>query len=280
MIPLSALQFPLASAAKDTVLVSEDAVSSPLPRAKVSETVISALADARVPRHLALVLDDAPRSTPGGCLAALRETINGCRESGVRWLSVLFPAAHNGHSAVFCEVLKTVRQYVQSEAEDLAANGVRLTPYPRAGLNGRAGAAHWGANGSEPARVLYRALNSAAKLAVSVESLRVHFAVGCGGREELLEAMRRLACEAAAGRLSASEITAALLEGQRVMPPVDLLIRTGGSQQISGFLMWQAAYAELLFVDVPWAQFRRQHLQAAFADYARRDRKFGALATR
>ena len=279
MIPLSAFQFAAASEAKDAIPASEDAVAASLLPALVSERDMGARTDSRAPRHLALVLDASPCTAPANPLTALRETINGCRESGVCWLSVLLPAVHNGHSAACCEVLKTVRQYVQSEAEALAFRGVRLAPYPCAGLNGHTGTAHWGTNMPEAARGFYRALRSAAKLSVPVESLRVHFGIGCGGREELLEALRRLAGEAAAGRLGASEISAALLEGQLAMPPVDLLVRTGGSQQISDFLMWQAAYAELLFVDVPWAHFRREHLRAAFADYARRDRKFGALPT-
>jgi len=279
MIPLSAFQLAAASAAKDTMPVSEDTVVASLLPTQVSETDLCARTDSRAPRHLALVLDASPCPAPADCLTALRETINGCCESGVRWLSVLLPAAHNGHSATCCEVLKTVRQYVQSEAEALAFKGVRLAPYPCAGLNGHSNPAHWGMNVPEPARGFYRALSSASKLNVPVESLCVHLGLGCGGREELLEALRQLAGEAAAGRLGASEISAELLEGQLAMPPVDLLVRTGGSQQISEFLMWQAAYAELLFVDVPWERFRPEHLRAAFADYARRDRKFGALPT-
>ena len=278
MVPFSALQF-AAAAARDTAPLSEDAVASSLLPIKVSATSLGARRDSRAPRHLALVVDASLGSTAAGCLTALRETINGCCESGVRWLSVLLPAAHNGHSAASCEALRTMRQYVQCEAEVLALKGVRLAPYPGAGQNGRRGPAHWGANVPEAARGLYRALNSAAELSVPVESLRVHFAIDCGGREELLQALRRLAGEAAAGRLGPSEITAALLESQLVLPPVDLLVRTGGSRQISDFLMWQAAYAELLFVDVPWARFRGEHLRSAFADYARRDRKFGALPT-
>ena len=65
----------------------------------------------------------------------------------------------------------------------------------------------------------------------------------------------------------------------RALPPVDLLVRTGGTGQISDFLLWQAAYAELLFMDVPWAQFRRSDFETALADYAQRQRRFGGLPT-
>jgi len=278
MIHLSGLQFAAVTDTKDAVFVSEDAVADSLLPAKASDA--DSRPARRVPRHLALVLDASRHANPAGHLAALRETIRGCREEGVGWLSVLLPVAHNGHSAVPCELFKTLRGYVQSAAADLAAQGVRLAPYPCAGTNGHENAAHWGNGSAEAARAFFRVLNSAAKLSVPAECLRVRFGAGCGGREELLEALRRLAGEAAAGRLCASEVTAARLEEQlpaRVLPPVDLLVRTGGSQRISDFLLWQAAYAELLFMEVPWAQFRREHLQAALDDYARRRRTFGAL---
>jgi undecaprenyl diphosphate synthase len=223
---------------------------------------------------LALVLDASPAATAAGCQAALRETISGCRERGVHWLSVCLPASHNGQSGACYQILKAVRNYVQSEAEELAEQGVRFAPWPGAGLKGQG---YRTLNEAESVRGLNRTLSSAGRLRVRAELLRVYFDLGCGGRQELLEAARRLAEEAAAGRLSAPEITPALLERRLAVPPVDLLIRTGGSRQISDFLMWQAAYAELLFVDVPWARFRGEHLRAAFADYAQRDRKFGAL---
>jgi undecaprenyl diphosphate synthase len=271
MIYPSISQFATAGFAKDTAVVSEDAVAVSLLPAKATIT------NSRVPRHLALVLDASPATTTTGSLEALQDTLDVCRDAEVRWLSVLLPVAHNGNSGAAGEVQRTVRQYVQSEAAALAAAGVRIAPCHIPGLNGNGHAAHEGTNGAEPARSLYRALSAAARLSVPVESLRVQFGLGCGGREGLLEATRRLAVDAAAGRLSASEITPLLLERQLAAPPVDLLIRTGGSQQISDFLMWQAAYAELLFVDVPWTRFRSAHLRAAFSDYAHRDRKFGAL---
>jgi len=274
MIHLSALQFAAAGATKEAVCVAEDFVAAaPLP-ARTSETDGGAEGGPRVPRHLALVLDAPRRIDSAGHLAALRETIRGCREQGVGWLSVLLPAAHNGHSAVSCEMLNALRGYVQSAAAGLAAQGVRLAAYPCAGTNG------CGDGAVEAARAFFRVLNAAAELSVPAECLCVHFSAGCGGRAELLEALRQLAGEAAAGRLRASEVTAARLEEQlsaRALPPVDLLVRTGGSQRISDFLLWQAAYAELLFLEVPWAQFRREHLRAALDDYARRRRTFGAL---
>jgi undecaprenyl pyrophosphate synthase len=186
------------------------------------------------------------------------------------------PAPQNG-SAAWASVLQAWQQYVLAEGVALAAKGIRLGALNPAG-DGALAQCHNGSKGA--ARAFLRALALAAKTPPRVERLCVQFGVGCGGRAELLAAAARLARRAAAGRLEPSEITAGQFEAcfaSRDVPQVDLLIRTGGSQQLSDFLMWQAAYAELLFMDVPWAQFRREHFKAALDDYARRRRTFGAL---
>jgi undecaprenyl pyrophosphate synthase len=110
--------------------------------------------------------------------------------------------------------------------------------------------------------------------------LHVKLSLPCGGRAEVVRAMQRLAADAAAGTVTADEITPQRLAEylpSHDLPPVDLLIRTGGTTRLSDFLLWQAAYAELLFVDVPWASFGRDDFRAALDDYARRRRTFGAL---
>jgi undecaprenyl pyrophosphate synthase len=110
--------------------------------------------------------------------------------------------------------------------------------------------------------------------------MRVKLQIAAGGRAELVQAMLRLAADAAAGTVTADEITPQRLAEylpSHDLPPVDLLIRTGGVTRLSDFLLWQAAYAELLFVGVPWASFGRDDFRAALDDYARRRRTFGAL---
>ncbi|HLX65216.1 MAG TPA: undecaprenyl diphosphate synthase family protein [Planctomycetota bacterium] len=101
------------------------------------------------------------------------------------------------------------------------------------------------------------------------------------GRAELLSAVRELALRAQRGELSAGAIDARMIESKlstRGLPAVDLLIATGGGEKLCGALLWQCAYAELLFLDVPWFDFTRAHFDAALADYARRCRKFGGLS--
>ncbi len=103
-------------------------------------------------------------------------------------------------------------------------------------------------------------------------------ALSYGGREAITSAARALADDVADGRLRPEEVT----EGQvaarldtHALPPLDLLIRTSGEQRLSNFLLWEAAYAELHFTPVLWPDFRRETLEAALADFARRQRRFG-----
>jgi undecaprenyl diphosphate synthase len=105
-------------------------------------------------------------------------------------------------------------------------------------------------------------------------------ALNYGSRTELVAAARQLAGDVAAGRLSPDQIDEAHIEAAldtSGLPPLDLVIRTSGEQRLSNFLLWQAAYAELLFLDTLWPDFDEKAMRAALADYARRERRYGGL---
>jgi undecaprenyl diphosphate synthase len=107
-------------------------------------------------------------------------------------------------------------------------------------------------------------------------------ALSYGARQEVVLAARRLAEAVAAGRLSPSEIDEARFAGELFcadVPDPDLVIRTSGEQRLSNFLLWQAAYSELLFVDKLWPDFGKEDLAAAVAEYVQRDRRYGATAS-
>lgn len=101
-----------------------------------------------------------------------------------------------------------------------------------------------------------------------------------GGRQEILEAARQLAQEAAAGTLDAGEITMEDLESRLYttgMPDPDLIIRTSGEFRISNFLLWQSAYAEYYITPVLWPDFKEDDLMAAITSYGKRERRFGGI---
>ncbi|MBS0516309.1 MAG: di-trans,poly-cis-decaprenylcistransferase, partial [Proteobacteria bacterium] len=105
-------------------------------------------------------------------------------------------------------------------------------------------------------------------------------ALNYGSQNELAGAARRLAERVRAGEIAADAITPEAIERELYtadLPPVDLLIRTSGEHRLSNFLLWQAAYAELLFVDTLWPDFGSDEFVAALDDFARRERRFGGV---
>jgi len=106
-------------------------------------------------------------------------------------------------------------------------------------------------------------------------------ALSYGGRESIVRAVQAIARDAAAGVLRPEDLDVDRLSGYLPtagLPPLDLLIRTSGEQRISNFMLWEIAYAELVFTDVLWPEFRRQHLYECLEIYAQRERRFGLTA--
>jgi undecaprenyl diphosphate synthase len=121
-------------------------------------------------------------------------------------------------------------------------------------------------------------LRAAEELTKNNSTLVLNMCINYGGRAEIVDATRRIAEDAAVGRIAAHAITERTI-GKYLyapeMPDVDLFIRTGGEQRTSNFLMWESAYAELYFSDVAWPDFDRRELWKACEAYARRERRFG-----
>ena len=127
------------------------------------------------------------------------------------------------------------------------------------------------------AELTQRMLESEALTAQNT-GLELMVAVAYGGRWDIAQACRRLADEVSSGKMSAAEITEAHISARLALagiPDPDLLIRTGGEQRISNFLLWNLAYTELYFSEALWPEFSSQHLQAAFDFFAQRERRFG-----
>jgi undecaprenyl diphosphate synthase len=152
---------------------------------------------------------------------------------------------------------------LEREVEELDANGVRVRFIGDL-------------DSLNPA--LRRATEAAQARTCANARLDLVVAVAYGGRWDIVQATRKLATEAAAGRLDPAAIDEAKLASAlqtASYPSVDLLIRTGGEKRISNFLLWDVAYAELYFSDVLWPDFTAAELRKAFEFYARRQRRFG-----
>jgi len=125
-----------------------------------------------------------------------------------------------------------------------------------------------------------REMDKTLRMATDHTGLRVCLAINYGGRTELVDAVRQIATEAAAGELDPAQIDEQCVADHLYtagMPDPDLLIRTAGESRLSNFLLWQISYAELWITEKCWPEFGGDDLKQAIADYAARDRRFGGL---
>ncbi|HEY4059873.1 MAG TPA: polyprenyl diphosphate synthase, partial [Kofleriaceae bacterium] len=116
--------------------------------------------------------------------------------------------------------------------------------------------------------------------AVSAQNrgMTLTLALSYGGRESIVRAAREVARQVAAGAVRVEDLDVARFHSYLPtagLPAVDLMIRTSGEQRISNFMLWECAYAELVFVDVLWPEFRREHFTRCLEQYAQRERRFG-----
>lgn len=123
-------------------------------------------------------------------------------------------------------------------------------------------------------------LDAAIARTESNQGLNLILALSYGGRAEIVDAVKRLTADIETGSKSAMDITEESITSYMYLPDVpdpDLIIRTSGEKRLSNFLLWESVYSELYFADTLWPDFRRKHLQEAFADYGARRRRFGDI---
>lgn len=234
-------------------------------------------ASARLPVHLAIILDGNGRWASNKGLPRLaghvkgvesvRETVAGCMDHGIKILTLYAFSTLNWKrpDEEVSGLMNLFRHYLDAEVPRLIERGVAVR-----GLGERE---------RLPADVV-EALEAAEAQSGPDARLILNLAVNYGGREELVHAVKSLAGEVAGGKIAASEIDVARVEGRlytRDLPPVDLVIRTAGERRLSNFLLWQSAYAELYFTETLWPDFTRASLDAALGDFATRKRTFGGL---
>ncbi len=233
--------------------------------------------DTSVPRHVAIIMDGngrwaqargLPRSAGHRAGAeTARKAVRAAGEAGVQCLTLYAFSSENWRrpAAEISELTGLLKFYVKRELEGLHKEGVRIKIL--------------GDHTAFDADVA-RLVDHAVARTADNERMTVAIALNYGARGELVKAMRRLAGAVAAGELDPGAIDEARIEAAldtHDLPPLDLLIRTSGEQRLSNFLLWQAAYAELLFVDTLWPDFDGDTLRAALDEYQRRERRYGGL---
>jgi undecaprenyl diphosphate synthase len=233
-------------------------------------------ADSAVPVHVAIIMDGNGRWAASRHLPriaghregarALRRTIEATIECGVSWLTIYAFSSENWRRPMgeVLDLTGLLRHYLRTEIAELKANGVRL---------------RFIGDRSRFDLDIQRELRTAERDTVGNSRLNLTVALSYGARAEIAAAARAVAEAVQDGRLDPDRLDESAFAGFLAtagMPDPDLVIRTSGEQRLSNFLLWQAAYAELVFLDVLWPDFGRDDFVAALADYARRDRRFGA----
>jgi undecaprenyl diphosphate synthase len=229
----------------------------------------------RIPRHVAIIMDGNGRWAERRGLSrieghrqgleAVRAVVRAAHELGISTLTLYAFSLENWNrpKAEVEELMRLLEHYLEAELQEVMRNGVRLRCIGR----------------SErlPAPVRERVEAACARTARNREMTLV-FALSYGGRQEIVDAARKLLRDAELGkvdpeRLDEKTFAAYLYDPE--LPDPDLLIRTGAELRVSNFLLWQIAYTELYCTDVMWPDFRKDDLVAALLEYQERERRFG-----
>jgi undecaprenyl diphosphate synthase len=234
-------------------------------------------AKAQRPLHVALVMDGNGRWAKQRGLPrvlghragveALKRTVAAAPHQNVRWLTVFGFSTENWSrpAAEVAELMALPKRYFESDIDRLEREGVRLRVVGR-----REGL---------PTDLL-KLIDDAHARTARNDSFFLNVAFNYGGQADIVEAARRFAVEVAAGRARPEDLDARMFSGLLATadcPPPDLIIRSSGEQRLSNFLLWEAAYAELVFQDVLWPDYGAEHLRAAIEVFGARERRYGAV---
>ena len=229
----------------------------------------------RVPRHVALVMDGNGRWAKARGLprtrghergeGALLDVIKGAIEIGVKTLSAYAFSTENwARSPDEVRFLMGFnRDVIHRRRDELDAMGVRV---------------RWSGRHPRLWKSVIAELEDAERRTADNDVITLQFCVNYGGRAEIADAARALAEDVAAGKVRPNRVDARMLSRylyQPDLPDVDLFVRSSGEQRTSNFLLWQAAYAEMVFLDTLFPDFDRRDLWRAIEIYVQRDRRFG-----
>jgi undecaprenyl diphosphate synthase len=198
---------------------------------------------------------------------ALKRTVSGAADLDIGWLTVFGFSTENWSrpATEVAELMALPKRYFETDIVRLERDGVRVRVLGRRdGLSAD----------------LVKIIEDAEARTARNDRFFLNIAFNYGGQADLVDAARRFAEEVAAGRARPEDLDVEGF-GARLatagLPPPDLVIRPSGEQRLSNFLLWESAYAEFVFQDVLWPDYGPEHLKAALAAYAGRERRYGAV---
>jgi undecaprenyl diphosphate synthase len=247
------------------------------PSGKLDESLLSQLDPARMPVHVAIIMDGngrwaARRKLPriAGHRAgadAVRRTVESAARLGLDCLT-LYAFSTENWKRPRLEVralMDLLMEFLRKELKSLRDNNIRFR------LIGRGDGLHIS---------VLEQIRRAELATMQNTGLRLNIAINYGGRTELVDACRRVAAEVAAGRLRPEEINEQVIESKlytNMLPDPDLLVRTSGEARISNFLLWQIAYSEIYITETLWPDFSEGDFLSALIEYQKRERRFGGV---
>jgi undecaprenyl diphosphate synthase len=229
------------------------------------------------PRHVAIIMDGngrwaSARGLPRSAghkvgIDAVRRAVRAASDLNIEYLTIYSFSTENWTrpKTEVMFLLELLRRFISQDVAELHASGVKIQIIgDRAPLDAK----------------LVRMIEDAERLTAGNEKLKLIVAFNYGSRQELARAAQKIGLQVQAGTLHPDAITVDTLTQSLEtagMPDPDLLIRTGGEERISNFLLWQCAYAEFVFVPEFWPEFNAEIFQRAVAEYNARERRFGGL---
>ena len=235
----------------------------------------AAIQKAALPDHIAIIMDGngrwakekGERRIVGHYegVVSVRDIVEGCGELGIKYLTLYAFSTENWNrpKAEVDALMELMVSTIRQEAEQLKKNNVRLR------LIG---------NMSDLPEICQKEMQEGMDITAACTGLTLILALSYSAKWEIIAAAKRIAREVAAGTLKEEEINDAYFSQCLTtadFPDPELLIRTSGEHRISNFLLYQIAYSELYFTDVPWPAFRKQELYEAILNYQQRERRFG-----
>lgn len=233
-----------------------------------------------VPRHVAIIMDGngrwaAARGLPRveghrRGVEALRRTVRAAGDMGIACLTIFSFSSENWQrpASEVRDLLGLLRLFIRKDLAELHSKGVCVRVIGER-------------DSLDPD--IRRLLEEAEQLTRGNTNLLLVVAFNYGARDEIARAVRRIAQDVASGAVKPAAITEEMIGRHLDAPDIsdpDLIIRTSGEQRLSNFLLWQAAYSELVFSPVYWPDFDRATLEAAIEEYRRRERRFGGLVAK
>jgi undecaprenyl diphosphate synthase len=227
------------------------------------------------PRHVAIIMDGNGRWAKARGLPrnlghrqgvdTVRDIVRASRDFGIEYLTLYAFSTENWKrpAAEVAGLMDLLRLFIRRELDELHRNGVRIRMI---------------GDRSRLAADIVPMIEEAEARTQDNQRLTLVLALSYGGQDEIVRATQRIAAAVAAGQIKPEQIDRALIEQNLYtagIPDPDLVIRTSGEQRLSNFLIWQAAYSEIVFVEKLWPDFGADDLKAAIAEFHGRERRFG-----